>query len=84
MGSQESRLNPHFPKAEKCLSYAEYGIGNFEGSYEVMVYPLKNNKWKGVEEIYIDTLVHRNVPDRARMPVNGALHWIADVESLLS
>ncbi|KAI3837794.1 hypothetical protein MKX03_017185 [Papaver bracteatum] len=86
---------PTFSETEQCLEYTKYGIGystrkkdfrvvaigNFEGTYEVMVYSLKKNKWKGVENIEIDNLVHRKIPDMARMPVNGALHWIADIGS---
>ncbi|KAI3936538.1 hypothetical protein MKW92_045638 [Papaver armeniacum] len=86
---------PKFEETEQCLESVEYGIGyssrakdfkvvaigDFEGTYEVMVYSVKKNKWKGVEELCIDNLVHRKIPDMARMPVNGALHWIADIES---
>ncbi|XP_026420759.1 F-box/kelch-repeat protein At3g06240-like [Papaver somniferum] len=45
-----------------------------------MVYSLKKNKWKAAEELHLDNLDHRKIPDMARMPVNGALHWIADME----
>ncbi|KAI3936540.1 hypothetical protein MKW92_045640 [Papaver armeniacum] len=87
---------PKFEETEQCLDYVEYGIGynsrakdfrvvaigNFEGEFEVMVYSLKKNKWKAAEELHLDNLDHRKIPDMARMPVNGALHWIADMESM--
>ncbi|KAI3981750.1 hypothetical protein MKX01_027735 [Papaver californicum] len=87
---------PTFHETEQCLDYVEYGIGyssrrkdfrvvaigNFEGSFEVMVYSLKKNKWKADEELHLDNLDHRKIPDMARMPVNRALHWIADIESM--
>ncbi|KAI3975410.1 hypothetical protein MKX01_004497 [Papaver californicum] len=87
---------PRFHETEQCLDYVEYGIGyssrrkdfrvvaigNFEGSFELMVYSLKRNKWNGIQEIYLDNLDHRKIPDMARMPVNGALHWIADIASM--
>ncbi|KAI3936536.1 hypothetical protein MKW92_045636 [Papaver armeniacum] len=87
---------PTFSETEQCLSYTEYGIGystrkkdfrvvaigNFEGEFEVMVYSLKKNKWKAAEELHLDTLEHREIPDMARMPVNGALHWIADMRCM--
>ncbi|KAI3995897.1 hypothetical protein MKX01_017094 [Papaver californicum] len=87
---------PTFHETEQCLDYVEYGIGynsrrkdfrvvaigNFEGSFEVMVYSLKKNKWKAAEELHLDNLDHRKIPDMARMPVDGALHWIADIESM--
>ncbi|KAI3837792.1 hypothetical protein MKX03_017183, partial [Papaver bracteatum] len=81
-------------ETEQCLLYAEYGIGysrrkkdfkvvsigNLEGTFQVMEYSVKRDKWKRVEDIHIDDLVHREIPDMARIPVNGALHWIAKVD----
>ncbi|KAI3915182.1 hypothetical protein MKX01_035441 [Papaver californicum] len=79
------------------IEYIEYGIGYhyqiedykvvsiaaLEDSHcEVQVYTLKKNSWRWVQNLYcVDDLTHRGTPDMSRLPVDGAIYWIADIES---
>ncbi|RZC91938.1 hypothetical protein C5167_021650 [Papaver somniferum] len=47
---------------------------------EVYVYTLKGNSWTGVDEVDIDGLYYPRIIDMGRWPVNGAFHWIAQME----
>ncbi|XP_026444146.1 F-box/kelch-repeat protein At3g23880-like [Papaver somniferum] len=48
---------------------------SFEGFWsEVQVYTLGSNSWRGIGKIPYD--VYDPMADMARVPVNGALHWI--------
>ncbi|XP_026420342.1 F-box/kelch-repeat protein At3g06240-like [Papaver somniferum] len=44
---------------------------------EVQVYTLRSNSWRRLEDIQIVICGYIRIPDMARLPVNGGLHWKA-------
>ncbi|XP_026398239.1 F-box/kelch-repeat protein At3g06240-like [Papaver somniferum] len=59
-----------------------------EDHIEVQVYTLKSNSWRRVENsnlLYcVDQLINRGTPDMSRLPVDGAIYWIAETETKTS
>ncbi|XP_026420365.1 F-box/kelch-repeat protein At3g06240-like [Papaver somniferum] len=59
-----------------------------EDHIEVQVYTLKSNSWRRLENsnlLYcVDQLINRGTADMSRLPVDGAIYWIAETETKTS